>query len=395
MNPSKNLWVTKFFKLSNPSFFLSKTDQDFYESIRKTGFVYGFCTSTINPIFNNYGLTQEENSKIVLLEALYGTYLIQTKNTDINSFKNEIQRFYSALATVSTNSFFGFISNRIKVNKNDIEIILNSRIDRNVSYLDKTLSSHLTNFLLFTDVLCFKRWLLNNEDILTYYKYLEKTIYQLVTYSYGQKKLISKYDLKLLDILKESFRYTTNSESINNFREMDFSNIITSYGKNYLFDLVLMVVWSDKRIDEKELHYITKIASEFDISENTKNNAINEIGIFISNNLKDIPYFQFHHPLKKIYKNTNESISLIIKRNKTSITKELLNNKKLAQLIYKSTYANLTIKEKLLVKNQLIELGKTIPSLTLFALPGGSLLLPIFIKLIPELLPKSFNENKS
>ena len=45
------------------------------------------------------------------------------------------------------------------------------------------------------------------------------------------------------------------------------------------------------------------------------------------------------------------------------------------------------------IKKQLLDICKSIPSLTIFLLPGGSLLLPILIKFIPTLLPSSFNEN--
>ena len=45
------------------------------------------------------------------------------------------------------------------------------------------------------------------------------------------------------------------------------------------------------------------------------------------------------------------------------------------------------------VKKQLLDVCKTIPSLTIFLLPGGGLLLPILIKFIPQLLPSAFNEN--
>ena len=52
------------------------------------------------------------------------------------------------------------------------------------------------------------------------------------------------------------------------------------------------------------------------------------------------------------------------------------------------------IYEKIKVKEQLLDICKTIPSLTIFLIPGGSLLLPILIKYIPSLLPSAFNENK-
>jgi hypothetical protein len=33
------------------------------------------------------------------------------------------------------------------------------------------------------------------------------------------------------------------------------------------------------------------------------------------------------------------------------------------------------------------------PSLAIFMLPGGALLLPIILKLVPDLLPSAFKEN--
>jgi ABC-type proline/glycine betaine transport system permease subunit len=50
--------------------------------------------------------------------------------------------------------------------------------------------------------------------------------------------------------------------------------------------------------------------------------------------------------------------------------------------------------KKKIIKNQTIEVIKTIPSLALFLLPGGSILLPVILRFIPSLLPSSFNENK-
>jgi len=64
------------------------------------------------------------------------------------------------------------------------------------------------------------------------------------------------------------------------------------------------------------------------------------------------------------------------------------------KLLSQSTYRELTKDEKIKVKEQLLDICKTIPSLTIFLIPGGSLLLPILIKYIPSLLPSAFNENK-
>jgi len=83
----------------------------------------------------------------------------------------------------------------------------------------------------------------------------------------------------------------------------------------------------------------------------------------------------------------------LISRNKKRLIKELSNNGELMVLLTHSTHRHLQDSEKKKVKKQLLEICKTIPSLTIFLLPGGSLLLPILIKFIPKMLPSVFNEN--
>jgi ABC-type proline/glycine betaine transport system permease subunit len=63
-------------------------------------------------------------------------------------------------------------------------------------------------------------------------------------------------------------------------------------------------------------------------------------------------------------------------------------------LLGQSTMRDLSKEEKQQVKKQLLDICKTIPSLAIFILPGGSLLLPLLVKFIPQLLPSAFNENK-
>ena len=78
---------------------------------------------------------------------------------------------------------------------------------------------------------------------------------------------------------------------------------------------------------------------------------------------------------------------------KKRLFKELSESKELMVLLAKSTKLDLDDKEKKKVKKQVLDICKSIPSLTIFLLPGGSLLLPILIKFIPKLLPSAFNEN--
>jgi len=394
MNPSKELWITKFFKLSNPSFFIDQNEETFYENIRKTGFIYGYATKTIQPVFDTFDLTSEEYSKVVLLEALYGTFVLTRNETSVKLFKQNAEAFYKKMGEAKTESYFSFIKFESKKTFASLEKILNERTSRSSNYLDRTFSHHLSNFLIFTDVLCFKRFLLNETEILDYYKYLEKTVSHLVMISFKQKQNISKYDIKLLEVLENSLKYASLKDFTDDLAHLDLSNIITFYGKAYLHDISLMVLWNDQKIDQKEFRFISKLQGLLKLERSFTSTSLLDMAAFIEHNRNEIPYFQFSHPLKKLYKNTNSTVALLIKRNKKSLIKELDNNKLLMQLLLKASYSNLSVKEKVQLRNQFIELAKTVPAFTIFLIPGGSLLLPILIKLLPQLIPNSFNENK-
>jgi hypothetical protein len=84
----------------------------------------------------------------------------------------------------------------------------------------------------------------------------------------------------------------------------------------------------------------------------------------------------------------------ILLRNKDKLVLEIQQSKELMILLGKSTQRDLTKEEKEQVKMQLMDIMKSMPSLAIFLIPGGSLLLPIFLKIIPSLMPSAFRDNE-
>jgi len=89
---------------------------------------------------------------------------------------------------------------------------------------------------------------------------------------------------------------------------------------------------------------------------------------------------------------TKKEVTDLLEKNKNSLLKELQESKELVILLKKSTSQKLTEEEKGKVKEQLLDICKSIPAFTVFMLPGGALLLPLLIKFIPNLLPSAFRE---
>jgi len=90
---------------------------------------------------------------------------------------------------------------------------------------------------------------------------------------------------------------------------------------------------------------------------------------------------------------TVEEIKVLLQKNKLRLYQELSQSKEAMYLISKSTHSKLSAEEKEKIKVQLLDICKSIPALAVFLLPGGALLLPLLIKLIPDILPSSFRED--
>jgi hypothetical protein len=91
---------------------------------------------------------------------------------------------------------------------------------------------------------------------------------------------------------------------------------------------------------------------------------------------------------------TVEEIKVLLRKNKMRLYQELSQSKEAMFLIRKSTHTKLSAEEKEKIKIQLIDICKSIPALAVFLLPGGALLLPLLIRLIPDILPSAFRDDE-
>ena len=115
---------------------------------------------------------------------------------------------------------------------------------------------------------------------------------------------------------------------------------------------------------------------------------------FIINNQDKIPLLDESSSLEKVYSNLSKRWIKILGRNKDKFLTELKQSKELVSLIRKSTTTELTKEEKDAVKKQFLDIARSMPSMAIFLLPGGTFLLPIILKIIPDLMPSAFRDNE-
>ena len=393
INPSANGWIDKFFTQLKDKLPVQPGSHEFYRSVRDSGFIYGHVVS-----FNNLdkketkGWTTEEMTKVALLNTLYDLYRFIEKQDDPNGFIEKTILFYKAMATEGA-GFFKKVLPAAPAS-HELEDMLDERIKTNDNIISRNFSHILTNALLFMDVLAYRQYLLNNEIPEKYLRKLEETVMSIVSLALKAKTRKTNYDDLLIKLFEASVRYTKFSKiKASDLEKLELDYFSSKPEKNYLLDMAGMAIWNDGTAEQSEIDFLYRLAGQLGIQDDIAAESIASFDVFIKLNRKDIPFFKYSNPVKHFYDHASQNVMLLINRNKNRLVKELSNNGELMLLLTHSTHRSLNEKEKKKVKKQLLEICKTVPSLTIFLLPGGSLLLPLLIKFIPQLLPSVFNEN--
>jgi hypothetical protein len=394
INPSANGWIDKFFAENRDNFIDFQGDYlAFYESCRKTGFIYGYVVNfQLKENLNTTKWSYDEITKVGFLNTLFSIYSLENKDANSKDFISAVYQFYNIIQPENLN----FIKKMLPEGSHSsrLEKVIDDRIQTNQNSITKNFSHIITNALLFIDVLAFHSYLKNKELASDYLKNVESDCIKIVSLALKTKANKTKYDELLVKLFENSIRYTKFStiDSIE-FSDIKLLKYTELLEKLYLLDIAQMALWSDEKLEEHEVVFLKNINTDLNLEEIILQKSISDINFFINQYKGEIPFFNYSNPIKHFYEQANKNVTKLIIRNKDRLTKEIKESGELMQLLAKSTTKDLSKEEKKKVKKQLLDVCKTIPSLTIFLLPGGSLLLPILIKFIPQLLPSAFNEN--
>lgn len=387
MNPSASGWINKLLLGLNDNQKLDSIQiNELYFDLRGCGFIYGSNQAVVNDYVLNSDLTKEEYAKVNLLIALHSAYRSVSSSDD---FIESVIDFYMAIIEHKT-SFFDDILNRKKSSK-FLERVIHKRIQLDDNFLTKNFNYFITNALLFVDVLAYIEYLKTGFIAEGYIKDLESTIETIVVDVLNSKKYKTKYDRSLIKLLESSLRYqNTNAISYEQAIRLTSSDLEA----NYLLDIACMASWGDQKIDANEKTFLEKLGTDLNLSPELVKQSLTSVNSFYTVNKNNIALLSSKNVVKSFYDNSSKMVSKLISRNSKRLINELKESKDVMVLLSKSTVRDLTDAEQKKVQDQLLDIFKSIPSLAIFMLPGGALLLPLVIKFIPKLLPSAFDDNR-
>ncbi|WP_339665439.1 LETM1-related biofilm-associated protein [Maribacter arcticus] len=392
MNPSASGWIEKYGSVVQKHQNAFPDFDALYSTLKKSGFVYGLNSSIPDFIPFEHSLSEDEKAKINLLNALYFTYYLNEGKGDYVHFVEQVYKFYEVLK-INRAGFFGKLLTGNKTSAK-LEKLLASRIYIEDNIFSKTFNSLITNSLLFVDVLLFKHYLNDVDDLKTKAEEIEYLAIN-ITYHALSSKEQNRKDNKLSQLLASSLTYINCAE--NNFDGSYRDRLLNNkeiWENRYLLDMACLTVWEDHSLDYTESEFIFGIGKDLGIENHLISESIMHVTEFFRQNLDTIPYLKEKNLAHQFYDSMGKIVKKLILRNSKRLHKELSQSAELVALLSKSTVRDLSRDEKKKVQNQLIDIFKSIPSLAIFILPGGAILLPIFIKLIPKLLPSAFDENR-
>ncbi|MFD1064181.1 LETM1-related biofilm-associated protein [Winogradskyella litorisediminis] len=386
MNPSASGWIKKLLTLLPYSSVLDADTDLFYRDLKKTGFIYGSNISCLLKEINENDFNEEERCKVNLITAFYFIFNSERIEEDfiesvINYYKITDEHKRSFLS-----DFFGEPSSDKLLEK-----IIHKRIHIDDNVITKNFNYFLINAFLFIDIIGYYHFITENSETKAYINNFESALETIVFSVLESKENKSNYDYNLIKLFDASLKH---KKAPNIEKNEVVKSITKPIEKSYVVDIVCMASWSDKQIDKAEYVYLNQLRVDLNIDTNTLVASIDDINSFYQENRDNISFLSAKNLAQSFYDNSSSIVTRLIQRNSKRLLKELSQSKEAMLLLSQSTKRSLTDEEQKKVQNQLLDIFKSIPSLAIFMLPGGMLLLPLFVKFIPKLLPSAFDENR-
>lgn len=407
ISPGSKHWITKYFSLIDQgaiSLSINQIKEDKTRSLHaeffKTGIIFGFPGEMLfSEHIDRSSWTMDEQVSVLLFESLIKIYLEDKQSWNQEDFLTSVLAFYKTYKERNSFNLFTYFSK--ESNPTKLENIINERIHVRRKWSNVLWVSYLNNSLIFLDIIAYKNYLEQGDVLEGVYKdfaHSAITTIVLAGYSNGQ---IESQEATIFDVFLSAANVSRSR--INKLRkkgrdlsieELTLPDEGCDLLRFYLLDLAILTVFSDLIAEEEEKYFLQALCRHLKVGREHFNESIALIESFVLKNNHKITFLKEMTSYDRLYASFSKRWIKVLGRNKDKLVDELKNNKDLLALINKSMVKDLSEEEKTKVKTQFRELVKSMPALAIFMLPGGALLLPVIVRIIPELLPNSFRSNQ-
>ena len=156
---------------------------------------------------------------------------------------------------------------------------MESRIYIEDNVISKTFSSFITNSLLYTDVLAFKRYLDSPENIGAYAQSLEYSIMDIIYRALNSKGEI-KNNNRLTYLFQASLTYIDESRTNELKKDKRVPSHFSPIENRYFLDIACLAIWEDHLVDFQESDFIRSLGNELELGDEKVTKALQEVAVF-------------------------------------------------------------------------------------------------------------------
>ncbi|PLX04540.1 MAG: hypothetical protein C0594_09080 [Marinilabiliales bacterium] len=425
MNPSDKGWLKKYvsFRSENPlnedytlllkSLSANQSVEEFiYVVNQPSGIIYGYPVNFSNvPVPGEDEWNEKDKMKIILLESILHTsiykYYSQKKYAiDFHDYEKSVKdaslyfvRAYPQLVQKKY-AFFGPKDDHFSV----LERIIDKRINIRTGWNKNFVSGLFHNSLLFLDIIGFAKWITSDkkEKVTASSEEVRLEILKTIAAAAASNGTIENEERRLYNFFlqsawlsdiaeNEARKYIDESVGLS---DLNFHFIDKWIQRKFILELAILTCWSDKELDLQEKKFLEELIPLLNLDIDELENSLLAIESFVIGNWENIYFLSGKGNYRIVSSKLQKRLNLALKRNKRKLRQEIYESKELVELLVKSTREDLSDEEKKKVKDQLVDIIKTIPAFAIFMVPGGSVLLPILLKILPKniLYPSSFQD---
>lgn len=409
INPASKNWLNKYLTLIEqgriivPIDKINKTSLPVLlrKSAFETGLIFGFPVKTLFYKEQTNRWNKEEMLKVILLEHLLLVYFKNQNGFNKEEIINSLLDFFSCNNQTNKPKLLTKIFNYEPYKK--LEKIIDAKVFIPKTHITKVWMNYIQNTLCYIDVIVYNEYLGQKfTPIKTYESYIEKTLYTIVEASKADGKIDSKEkNLIALFLASAPLKKEVIKKLESQTKNLDIKSTLGCLERSrneiinlYLLDIGVFTVCVDLEVVAEEYEFIYKLNSKLGYSEKELDSAMALTQAFILEQNDKLYFLKHDSEAHKLFNIFTARWLKIIQRNKDKLLIELQESKELVYLVKKSFKEELTEKEKEIVKAQFKDIVKSVPALALFMLPGGTILLPLILKIIPSLLPTAFRDNE-
>jgi hypothetical protein len=340
--------------------------------------------------------TDREQFKLIFFQLLLTIYEHNKKNHLINydDFLLSLHNFYELNYSIKPKKYK---KNILKLEKH-IEKRIQLKYQPTLTPLWIT---NVGNPFVFIDLVAYNEFLITQLPLSeqNYESRIEETLKLII--------LASNADNKIQPEEKEWFRIYMAGSSLETIQKEEYEELLykglasssmnpifksKKLYNNLLFDISAFTCQTNLEISDSETNFLQQVSKKLYLNNEESETLKNTTVAFFKTHRSKINYLQNKNERLILKRKVIDRVLKVWQRNKNKLKQEWYETKEMGRLLDKDV--DLTATERKIVSLQLVDCITSIPSFVLFAIPGGSILLPIAIKFIPALLPTSFRDNE-